>query len=146
MVAIAPDKIADIRKHTPSEFGGIVPELPSGSIIDHQQPKLVAGIHKCRILRAVSIAYHIQACILELQCITPVGAVADGISNKSVILMAVCPDQRLSIRLSIEIEAILAPELQTSYTYPPAISVDRTTLPVIYSYVQIIEMRTARRP
>ncbi len=142
MIAVAPHKISDIRIDPFPKFGRVIPELPSGSVVNHKKPKLVASIHKGGVLRTMGVSNHIHACFFQFYGIATVSAVAQGVPDQGMVLMPVGTNQSLRIRLSVEIESLFAFEFQTAYANAAAIAVDRFAVSVVNTYNKIIEMRS----
>jgi len=146
MIAVAAYHISYIRIYPLGKLRVIVPELPAGSIDNHKEPELVACIHECGILRAMGIAYHLKTGIAQLLCIAPVCGVGHRVSHDRKILMAVCTDKRLSIRLAVEIEALLAPELNAAYAQSLHKRVGFPSVRIRDAYFEAVELRIVGRP
>ena len=116
MVAVATDDVAGILMYHLAPFGILIPELPTGCGYDDKESQLVAGIHKRRVLRIVGCADDGHAGILQTLHIAPLLRVGNGITHIGEVLMTVAAHQ-LVIRLAIEPESILTPELCLSDTH-----------------------------
>ena len=138
MVSVAAHKIADVAVDTLGKFRRIVPELPSGRIVNNKQAQFIAGVHECRILRAMGIADNLYAGFFQFFCITPVYAVGHGIAYHREILMAVGADQRFAVGLAVKPESVFGLELNAADADAPAIAVYRITVAVQHPYLQVI--------
>ena len=138
MVAVAPHKITDIAIYTLRKFGSIIPELPAGGIDNDKQPKLVACIHECRVLRTMGVTDYFHSGITQFLCITPMNTVSNGIAYHRKVLMTVSANQRTFIRFAIQPETVLALKLYTTDTDTAAITVHHIAFAVADAYYQII--------
>ena len=100
MVSILTNEVTDVLIDTFTKQGIIVPELPTGSTTQTKQSQLIASIHKRRVLRIMATDY-LQTSITQLLSIFPMGAVRQRIAHHRKVLVAVCTNQLILVRLSI---------------------------------------------
>ena len=146
VVSVPAHHLADVVIDSLGEYGVVVPELPSRNVVNDEKSQLVASIHKGGILWAVGVADDFQTGIPEFLRIFPMEAVGDSVSDNSEILMAVCTNQRLSIRFSVEPETLCSLEFDAANAYALAIAVNDVPFLVENSYEKMIQIRVFRRP
>lgn len=92
VVAVTPHHVADVAVHALCEDRLLIPELPSRCVDNHEEPQLVAGIHKGGVLRIVGVADDPQAGIAQLLGVAPVQAVGESVADDGKILVVVGAD------------------------------------------------------
>ena len=146
VVAVAAHDIADIAIHTLCKFGRVIPELPAGRIDDHEQAQLIAGVHKSRILRTVSITDDLHPDIFQFLGIPPMNTICDSVSDNRKILVAVSSDQRFAVRSAIQVEAVFPFKLNAADSDTAAVTVDHISFLIKYPHQQVIQGRCRRGP
>ena len=111
VVAVTAYEMTNILIYILLELRIFVPELPARNIVDNEESKLVASIHKCRVLRTVSVADYSHTEVAQLLRIAPMGRVRYGITHYGEVLVAISADKRLVVVLAVEEESRLALEL-----------------------------------
>lgn len=66
MITVATDQIADVTVNALGKLGSVIPELPAWGIDNDEQAQFITGIHKGRVLRAMSVTNDLQAGVAQL--------------------------------------------------------------------------------
>ena len=142
MVAITTHEVADIAIYRLLESRILlVPELPTGHIVDDKESQLVTRIHKCRVLWAVCIADNSQTEVTQLLCITPMSGVRHSVTHYGKVLMTIDTDKRLFVVLAIEVETISPLELDGANTDTTAITIHYLATLVENADIEVVEGR-----
>lgn len=94
----------------------------------------------------MGIADDTQPRITQLFGIAPMQAVGKGVAHYGKILMTVGTDERIGIRTSVKPESVFPTKLYTPYSHTPAVSVNHMSGLVKYTHMQLIKIRSVRRP